>query len=154
MKKLIYISGPITDNKTGQPREGWEKEFQEAEEYLRGLGFEVISPDTIAKNAEEQWRDVIHAGQTIPIPRWYYLYWCIEELKYRIGCGEILGLYVIGDLHDIPYSYGTMCEINFALAAGLPVWAKVLSGRRMDNMLWTRPGYTIEETAEKTKTTN
>ena len=29
--KTIYISGPITDQKTGLPREGWQKDFLEAE---------------------------------------------------------------------------------------------------------------------------
>lgn len=36
---MIYISGRITGNKN------WEKDFQQAEEYLKKLGFmEIVNP--------------------------------------------------------------------------------------------------------------
>ncbi len=169
MKNLIYISGPITDNKTGQPREGWQERFRAAEEKLRGMGFEVINPIDIAPKAEKYWNVLVETRQSMkltacdyipPTPRWLYIERCIDELSNHcraislfsdplkaVANGRLLGLYVIGDIHDLPFSYGTMCEINFALAAGLPVWSEYFDGEQMDNMFWVRPGLTLAETA-------
>jgi len=164
MKNLIYISGPITDNKTGQPREGWQEDFRAAEEKLRGMGFDVINPIEIADASEKQWKaerskDVLGCIPEMP-PRWYYLSDCIEHLTNilftdtTIDWPTILGLYVIGDLSDISMSYGTMCEINFAMAAGLPVWSQYYDGYQMTNMLMQKcDGPTLAEAAEKLKDT-
>ena len=177
MKKLIYISGPITDNKTGQPREGWQKDFQGAEEKLRSMGFDILTPCSIAEKVELKlrfyfeiptWKGV--EGNAPEPPRWFYLLSCLEAIQEPItidwiGSGReqlkmppleykskrphgLLGIYVIGDLADISVSYGTMCEINFALAAGLPVWSQYYNGYQMNNMLWQKTeGITLAEAA-------
>ena len=178
MKNLIYISGPITDNKTGQPRDGWQEDFRAAEEKLRGMGFGVINPIEIAKDAESGWEWEKRKFEVPPsenirydlsrwpenTPRWFYLCECIERMKSRLMSRlvvldgqigddvDILGLYVIGDMADISMSYGTMCEINFAMAAGLPVWSQYYHGYQMTNMLMQRiDGPTLAETAKELK---
>ena len=143
MNKTIYISGPITDNKTGQPRKGWQKDFLDAEEKLLGMGFNVISPITLAQIAREKWKGRVNDEPNIPteVPRWYYISECLFTLEGRIdlmysyGEDALAGIYLIGDPEDIQQSYGTMCEINFALSAGLPVWSQYYHGYAVDNLL-------------------
>ena len=54
---------------------------------------------------------------------------------YSYGEDALAGIYLIGDPEDIQQSYGTMCEINFALSAGLPVWSQYYHGYAVDNLL-------------------
>ena len=62
---------------------------------------------------------------------------------------RLIGLYVIGDPENIQQSYGTMCEINFALSADLPVWSQYFNGYQIDNLLRQRTdGPTLAETAK------
>ena len=42
MKKTVYISGSITDPQSGKPRDGWQKNFLEAEARLREIGFNFL----------------------------------------------------------------------------------------------------------------
>ena len=169
MKNLIYISGPITDNKTGLPREGWQEDFRAAEEKLRGMGFEVITPIEISEASTMEWEsdikdEKVGADPSAPLtpPRWFYLLGCIDVLGAELRTetlfplseddrlGVLTGLYVIGDMADISMSYGTMCEINFAMAAGLPVWSQYYNGYQMTNMLMQKTdGPTLAEAAEK-----
>jgi hypothetical protein len=146
--KTIYISGPITDLSTGQPREGWQQDFQEAEKKLRGMGFEVLNPIEIAEDCERQWKceiedpniDAIPSAPKMP-PHWYYLWSCIEILSNQLredtlfGFNDFAGLYVIGLPEDIQRSFGTMTEINFAMSANLPVWSQYYHGYQIDNLL-------------------
>ena len=53
MKKTVYISGSITDPQTNQPRDGWQKDFLEAEVKLMAMGFYVMNPVDIAKEIEK-----------------------------------------------------------------------------------------------------
>lgn len=159
MKPLIYISGPITDNKTGEPRDGWQEDFRKAEKMLRGMGFDVITPVEVAVDAEKQWQMERQHHPLLPAQpqRWFYIATCIDVLGglcYKSACGEAIpddrkfvGLYVIGDMSDISMSYGTMCEINLAMAAGLPVWSQYYEGHQMTNMFFRAPGITLEECA-------
>ena len=60
-----------------------------------------------------------------------------------------VGLYVIGNPDDIQHSYGTMAEINFALAAGLPVFSEYYQGHRTNNMLQLVGGPTLADAAQQ-----
>lgn len=148
MKNKIYISGPITDNETGLPREGWQKEFREAERRLKDMGFTVITPEEVACDAEEAWRSMVKENgmeaKSGEVPRHFYLLKCIERLAEEIEIANlckfdnidtIIGLYVIGSDYDVFMSYGTMTEINFALSAGLNVWSQNHGGCVIDNGL-------------------
>ena len=154
MKKTVYISGPISKPQTGQPRDGWQKDFLEAEAKLRGMGFNVINPVEIAKEVEKEWNTILSdrwTRRTLAVrseqpPRSLYLYGCITELQNGILYGwpkeansnervTLHGLYVIGDPEQIERSYGTMCEINFALSASIPVYSQFYHGYQIDNRL-------------------
>lgn len=162
--KTIYISGPITDPATGQPREGWQRDFQEAEEKLRDMGFEVINPIDMAGEADGAWRMLMRGRNLVeidegnlhpvPTPRWFYLRVCIATLCQYLTFGNdakkalqsieetgtferkpLAGIYVIGHPNDIQRSYDTMTEINFALSANLPVWSQFYHGYQINNLL-------------------
>lgn len=150
MKKLFYISGPITDNATGQPREGWEKDFQDAKDELERMGFETISPVEMTEAIEEDFQktrkcfdECADAPQSVP--RWFYIGQCLLSMcimtaatvfgKHEKVKNPLSGVYVIGNLSDIQQSYGTMCEINFALSADLPVFSQYHHGYQIDNLL-------------------
>ena len=154
MKKTVYISGPISDPQTSQPRDGWQKDFLEAEAKLRGMGFNVINPVEIAKEVEKEWNTILSdrwTRRTLAVrseqpPRSLYLYGCITELQNGILYGwqketnsnervTLHGIYVIGDTDQIEQSYGTMCEINFALSASLPVYSQYYHGYQINNRL-------------------
>lgn len=156
MTKTIYISGPITDNRTGLPREGWEKDFRDAEKTLRKMGVEVINPIRIAYAAESDWKETTEVVKRTfsdanltrwpqDAPRWVYLKTCINRLSMELLSSVvdwpakltplIAGLYVIGHPDDIQQSFGTMTEINFALSANLPVWSQYYHGYQIDNLL-------------------
>ncbi len=64
MNKTVYISGSITDHATGQPRDGWQKDFLEAEAKLRAMGFYVINPVDIARKVVDafRWRFRYYGG--------------------------------------------------------------------------------------------
>ena len=156
MKRVIYISGPITDNKTGLPREGWHHDFQAAEKMLVGLGFSVINPVRLAGRSEHDWAntsDIIRRSMDTKFltewpqhtPRWYYLMTCITRLSTECmtthfsnvpeAIRMLSGIYVLGLEADVRNSYGTMCEINFAMSAGLPVWAQFSNDWAVTNFL-------------------
>ena len=157
MRRVIYVSGPITDNATGLPREGWEKDFRVAEKELRAMGFDVISPVDIARKAERMWKtytrevaDVCtpeeRASWPEEAPRWYCIDQCLRTLSEEMvtlhvdlpddaDFRRLVGLCVIGDPRDVRQSFGTMCEVNYALSAGLPVWSRHYRGLQVDNSL-------------------
>ena len=88
MTKTIYISGPITDLSTGQPRDGWQQDFLDAEAKLRRMGFAVINPVDIAREVEEanrwQYECTAHActcnGEPIPPTRADYIMACLQRI--------------------------------------------------------------------------
>lgn len=129
--KTIYISGPISDPASGQPREGWQNDFLEAEARLRAMGFEIINPTTIADKTDATFA---HFGGEAPT-RADYLAVCIDTLYHEARAGRLHGLYVIGHPDQVQQSYGTMCEINFALSAALPVYSQFYHGYQTDNRL-------------------
>ena len=131
MRQTVYISGPISDPATGQPREGWQRDFTEAEARLKDMGFEVINPTTIAEKTDKIFAHFIDEE---PI-RADYLAECIRALYVNIKGHRLHGLYVIGHPDQVQQSYGTMCEINFALSASLPVYSQFYHGYQTDNRL-------------------
>jgi nucleoside 2-deoxyribosyltransferase len=173
MKNIIYLSGPITDPQTGLPRDGWQQVFNEAKKTIETMGFETISPVDIALNAEADWSGLGMSGNAqvfgapdgshtwpMEVPRWFYLQQCIRSLTQHLLWGRgvstdssrhrLLGLYVIGDKDGILKSNGTKCEINFAIAAGLPVWAQFLDGQQIDDQLNpVTDGKTLSEAANE-----
>ena len=175
LHNIIYLSGPITDLQTGLPRDGWQDGFNEAKKILETMGFETINPADIALNAEVDWSGLGLSGNALTfgapsggntwpreVPRWFYLQRCIRCLTQHLLWGRgvptdsfrrrLLGLYVIGDKEAIQRSNGTKCEINFAIAAGLPVWAQFLDGQQIDDsLLPVRDGKTLTEAAKELK---
>lgn len=66
---MIYISGRITKNKN------WEKQFQEAENYLRKLGFmEIVNP--------------LKLESQVTIKKTYANY-MRNDIKHLINCDDI-----------------------------------------------------------------
>ena len=129
MRNKIYISGPITDPATGLPREGWQEAFNAAEHDLWSRGYDVINPVAISKEVQEQLPGVD------PIPRAAYIYVCLKHLGRAQMDGELLGVYIIGDLERARRSHGVMCEVNFALSAGIPVFAQKMVEHQVNNEL-------------------
>lgn len=150
--KTVYISGPITDKESGQPREGWQKDFLDAEEKLRKMGFNVIDPVNIAKETEDEWREMwtLHgeaAKWNGPIAdamakqgptRATYITACLQTMNTEALAGRLDGLYVIGAEGDpyakqrIYHSDGVQMELHMARVLGLPVFAEFYDGNEID----------------------
>lgn len=155
MTKTIYISGPITDLTTGQPRKGWQQDFLDAEAKLRRMGFAVINPVDIAREVEEankwQWECTFHpctsTGEPIPPSHADYIMACLQRIKLNQTYDRLHGIYVIGDNSwDALDSHGVRMELLMADILGLPVYAKSLEDLRVDSTLVPIDGYgTIEE---------
>jgi hypothetical protein len=151
MTKTIYISGPITDLTTGQPREGWQKEFLDAEEKLRRMGFNVINPVDIAREVDEEWQQQwTLAGEMAkwngPIAdalreqgptRGTYIVACLQRMNDEAMAGRLHGVYVLGSDHDplakprIYHSDGVLMELHMARVLGTPVFAQFYNGNEI-----------------------
>lgn len=146
--KTIYISGSITDNATGQPRDGWQKEFLSAETKLRAMGFYVINPVDIAREVDEQncykWEYIPHpctsTGEPFPPTRADYIMACLERMKMNHTFGRLDGVYVIGDNAECYESRGVQMELSLAEVLGIPVFAECRGDRRVDHNIVTLPG--------------
>lgn len=116
MKDIIYISGAITDRYTGQPREGWEQDFNLAAERINELGFKVLNPVKISKDLEVFFK--AHCSDT-EIARVTYL---LEDLNViNENAEHIAAIYVIGNYMDVVNSAGVMAECALARTLGIPV---------------------------------
>ena len=138
MQKTIYISGPITDLSTGQPREGWQQDFLDAEAKLRRMGFSVINPVDIAREVEDanrwQYECTAHActcnSEPIPPTRADYIMACLQRMKLNHTFDRLHGVYVIGSDHDpmtkqrIRFSDGVQMEMHMARIFGIPIFAQ------------------------------
>lgn len=127
MRNKIYISGPITDPQTGQPREGWEAAFNAVESELKSRGYDVISPVHISEEVIPEF--------VADIPRRTWIRRCIGYIWADAEYDRLLGTYVIGDPQRARESYGVMCEVNFSLAAGIPVFVREFGERQVNNEL-------------------
>jgi len=158
MTKTIYISGPITDQKTGQPREDWQKGFLDAEQKLRRMGFNVINPVDIAREVEEEWRQQWTQsnlsrwkGQLAAIgsqpTRGTYIVACLQRMNDEAMAGRLHGMYIIGASGDpytkqrIRYSDGVMMELHMAMVLDIPIFSQFYDGNETDlNLLPVKYG--------------
>ena len=109
-RDIIYISGPITDLTTGQPRENWEQLFNDAEKALRALGWKVINPVVLAQE--------LKARRATPPTNADYL---MSDLKtIHQYADRIAAVYVIGSHTDVIASAGVMAECALAKTLGIP----------------------------------
>ena len=106
MNNTIYISGPISDPTTSQPRTGWQKEFLEAEAKLRRMGFSVMNPVDIAREVEEAFRQEPTRAD--------YILACLERMKMAQETGILHGVYLIGDIDACKDSHGVQMELLMA----------------------------------------
>lgn len=153
--KTVYISGPITDKESGQPRKGWQKDFLDAEARLRRMGFNVINPVDIAKETEDEWRQMwTLQGEAAkwngPIAdamakqgptRATYITACLQTMNTEALAGRLDGLYVVGEFgpeetvrgvlnpaSKLLKSHGVHMEILLARVLGIPVFAEYCQG--------------------------
>jgi hypothetical protein len=158
--KTIYISGPITDPATGQPREGWQQDFADAEERLRRMGFNTINPIEIARETEEEWRQqwsfpgdmakwngpIADAMAKQPTQATYIVA-CLQVMNTEHLAGRLHGMYVIGSDHDpyakgrIYHSHGVQMELHMAKVLGIPIFSQFYDGNEIDiHLLPVRDG--------------
>lgn len=139
--KTIYISGPITDLSTGQPREGWQKDFLDAEAKLRRMGFNVINPVDIAREVEDMKRiqhefvptPIDAHGNPLPPSRADYIMACLQRTKLNHTFDRLHGVYVIGkDTRAIVQSHGVQMELLMAEVLDVPIYAENRANRRVD----------------------
>ena len=152
--KTIYISGPITDPETGRPREGWQKDFLDAEQKLRRMGFNVINPVDIAREVDEanrwQYECTSHPctcnGEPIPPGRADYIMACLQRMKMCHSLDRLHGVYVIGPVKACYASKGVEMELLLAEVLDVPIYAEFQSDRYVDHDFYTIDGHgTIEE---------
>lgn len=143
MQKTIYISGPITDLTTGQPREGWQQDFLDAEAKLRRMGFNVINPVDIAREVEgankERWEYIPRRstpdGDPLPPTRADYIMECLEYMKNEYDYDRLHGVYVIGDDIDCQSSHGVRMEVLMAEVLGVPIYSEDYNDLIVDDTL-------------------
>ena len=130
MAKTIYISGPITDNETGLPREGWQKDFLAAEAKLRRMGFYVLNPVDIAREVEDalKWRyryvgcACSSDGEPKSPSRAEYIMACLQRMQMSHEADMLHGVYVIGSRADVKRSCGVQMEAFMANVLDIPVY--------------------------------
>lgn len=143
MKKTIYISGSITNPDSGQPRDGWQKEFLEAEARLRAMGFSVINPVDIAQEVDDafKWRYKYCGGpcnghgEPLRPSRTDYIMACLQRMQLNHEADMLHGVYVIGDIKAARISHGVQMEIHLAELLGLPIYAEWCDGKRVNRNL-------------------
>ena len=153
--KTIYISGPITDLTTGQPREGWQKDFLDAEAKLRRMGFTVINPVDIAREVDDanrwQYECTAHActcnGEPTPPSRADYIMACLQRMKLNHTFDRLHGVYIIGkDTRVIVRSHGVQMEVLMAEVLGVPVYVESRGDERVSSTYFPMENHsTIEE---------
>ena len=142
-QKTIYISGPISDLTTGQPREGWQQDFLDAEAKLRRMGFAVINPVDIAREVEDanrwQYECTSHActctGEPFPPTRADYIMACLQRMKMAHTFDRLHGVYVIGDDIECQSSHGVRMEVLMAEVLGVPIYSEDYNDLIVDDTL-------------------
>lgn len=130
MKKSIYISGSISDPASGQPREGWQRDFLEAEARLRAMGFCVINPVDIAQEVDDafRWRfkycggPCNGMGEPLRPTRTDYIMACLQRMKMNHEADMLHGVYVLGDDTEARQSIGVSMELQMATLLGIPIY--------------------------------
>lgn len=154
MTKTIYISGPITDQWTDQPREGWQQDFLDAEAKLRRMGFNVINPVDIAREVEDMKR-ILHEfvptpidshGNPLPPTRADYIMADLQRMKLNHTYDRLHGVYVIGDYIECYNSHGVQMELLMAEVLDAPIYAECRVDCRVDhNIVYITDGGALEE---------
>ena len=162
--KCVYLSGPISDPVTGLPREGWQRDFLDAEARLRRMGLTVVNPVDIAREVEDafKWR-YYYVGRPCSSDggpdkpsRADYIMACLQRIKMAHEAGMLHGVYVIDvDKYDEDLvidpreSHGVMMELRMAELLGIPIFAEYVNAR-VDHSVYPNgePG-TIEEFAKE-----
>ena len=93
-KKKVYISGPIT----GRKKEEYLADFNNAELWLTGLGYDVVNPTSYGVVEEWAWADYMR-----------------RDIKLLCDCDCI---YYVGNWED---SKGCCLEFNIAFQLGLEI---------------------------------
>lgn len=150
--KTIYISGPITDLSTGQPRKGWQQDFLDAEAKLLHMGFNVINPVDIAREVDEEWQQqwtlagdmakwngpIADALREQGPTRGTYIVACLQRMNDEAMAGRLHGVYVLGSGRDpyakprIYHSDGVLMELHMARVLGIPIFAQFYDGCEID----------------------
>ena len=141
MKKSIYISGKITNPATGQPRDGWQRDFLKVEAKLRGMGFNVINPIDIAQEVDDafKWRfghfggPMNGFGEPCSPTRTDYIMACLQRMKMAHEADCLHAVYVIGDADACNKSHGVQMELHMTKLLEIPVFSEYRKG----NEIWT-----------------
>lgn len=150
MKKTIYISGSITDQQSGKPRDGWQRDFLEAEAKLREMGFRVINPVDIAKAVEDSANRCSGLGDPYSPIRSDYIMACLHHMKTAHGAGMLHGVYVIGKDTEAMASNGVRMELLMADLLSIPIYAESKENHRVNTLLVPQAGFEgIEELLEE-----
>ena len=141
--KTIYLSGPITDLTTGQPREGWRNDFLDAETKLLGMGFNVMNPVDIALEVDDAFNWLpcpVNDGSEKPT-RADYILTCLDRMKAACESDCLHGVYVIGSVHEALCSHGVRMELLLADILGVPIYAEGRKDRRVNTVLIPQVGF-------------
>ena len=135
MTKTIYLSGPITDQTTGQPRESWQQDFLDAEAKLRRMGFLVINPMDIAREVVDafRWRFRFYGGpmnstgEPLQPKRADYIMACLHRMQMAREADALHAVYVIGSDAEARQSIGVSMELHMATLLGVPIYGDGLA---------------------------
>lgn len=130
MNKTVYISGSITDPATDQPRDGWQKDFLEAEAKLRAMGFYVINPVDIAREVDDafKWRfryyggPMNSTGEPLQPKRTDYIMACLQRMQMAREADALHAVYVIDSDAEARQSIGVSMELYMAALLGIPIY--------------------------------
>ena len=139
MNKTVYISGSITDPATGKPRDGWQKDFLEAEAKLRAMGFYVINPVDIAREVDDafKWRFRFYGGpmnstgEPLQPKRTDYIMACLQRMQMAREADMLHAVYVIGNIGKARLSHGVGMEMHMAELLNIPIYVDYIEGKRM-----------------------
>lgn len=139
MNKTVYISGSITDPATGQPRDGWQKDFLEAEARLRAMGFHVINPVDIAREVDDafRWRFRFYGGpmnstgEPLQPKRTDYIMACLQRMQMASEADMLHAVYIVGDINKVRFSHGVGMEMLLAELLDIPIYVDCAEGKRV-----------------------
>jgi len=139
MNKTVYISGSITDPATGQPRDGWQKDFLEAEAKLSTMGFYVINPVDIASTVDNAFKrhfeiyggPMSSTGEPLQPTRTDYIMACLQRMQMAREADALHAVYVIGDIYKARFSHGVGMEMHLAELLDIPIYVDCAEGKRV-----------------------
>ena len=127
----IYISGPITDPQTGEPRQGWQEAFNGMADHLQQQGLKTINPVTVAQRMNEAWAEkAAQPDRYVKLPsRDDYLMMDLRLMKKAYEDAVLAGVLM---LEGWEQSDGAQCEHHFARALGVPVFSQEHHGYQLN----------------------